>query len=1354
MKLLDTSPTTIPQLLDLVDTFPLSSQLDLIEFLLRRISPQTVDLDPATDAAWKRIAELVSHHQNAIASTAFGLRRGRSPATPTVRSLDVRSRSRSTGTGRDMSPVSVCDETLMYTEMKGMTGLLVPEEIRPVLEVLRNLEKAEAGEMFHGSASTPALSHANLNKKSGTKVMGPSPSLLSKPFEAIEYYLLTILIHTPHLLLRPISPTESRSRSSSSKGRRSQSTDRSALNAKSVLSHVLSASRDLASTIEYLVSMHNETILEGCKAQKDVEAYQGVCEGLWEATRGVIAGVKRVKRGEGGSAVYGAVVKCAMLFVEALENFVTFAVAVIKLRSAVAAPSGAENATGGTNMTTTSPGVTVPVRIDSAISFTAPSVLDQTSTYLQAPTPQRTTSQSSYQSSQNSPHRPATPTMDSPQRPGSNSSFTARIRHRLTQLTDRRISVGSTHSHSSVSSSSSEEGSLPTRVSQTSHQSDAEPSGNGNIGKRRGKSVDIPRKAGTYKVERTSLDALRPTTGTSPRIGRKATKKSESGLRRSFSATRDRDEEDAVDGVKRETNESEGQMIKHITHDTVPLLPDLSFEAKTGVGVEWLTDVFNLSDTQPLMAVSPAVAEAASRHKHAHRGHARNLSSSSLLSVQSLTSVHSATLLPMNEEWRVRVPTDIKENEAPYAYDVKRWSTNLSLNGLPTSPTRKGTEATGDSPKTLTDSGTVKPEADTVMFESLRTLRMNPGSIPTFDSQGVQIGVLEGGRFTTTPTAAFSATRTTFAVAGPQQTGTVSNATPSEHISIHGNHLHLHLSSQSHPDSDSRPSSQTVLIMELTPTTGKLHIVAGTLEKLVTRLADENGWDNEFVDDFVRCCGFWMGSAALWRCLMARWDVDVGASEEQPQKEDLGAAVGEGTSVGESPRQHHELRHVIKRKVLAVIARWVRLRIHDFSNTSDLHEELVAFLAAAESEGYATDVLRIRRGFVTACLKHARRAKAAMIAWKGYGGSVCPFPIKEGDALCEDTPLLALDARDVARYLTVVDVRLMRSISVEDYIDKLNKSHHLNKSVKDVGGSGSGSGSDQLDSVDILISRANLLRNYLILELCTLTSKKARRRLLEKLVDVAFHLLALRNLHSCFFVVSALQSVAVARLKRTWEGVKGEARERWKRVESAMDVGGNMKGMREALKFAEGAGGGAVPCLAVVLKDGTFVVEGNRDWVDVEHQEMESPSSDNMVTDTKTDAVPADSTTDTETSTPTATTTTTTECVNTSDSAHSVTRLINFDKYRTLTRILSRYISHVEAYTFPSLASTSASSSSSASVSDGGFSIPFDSSSFYGLDHVRAVVESRMRWSDDERYEGDVGKWAWECAGRCGGEEE
>ncbi|KAJ3004399.1 hypothetical protein HKX48_001238 [Thoreauomyces humboldtii] len=741
------------------------------------------------------------------------------------------------------------------------------------------------------------------------------------------------------------------------------------------------------------------------------------------------------------------------------------------------------------------------------------------------------------------------------------------------------------------------------------------------------------------------------------------------------------------------------------------------------------------------------------------KGHSRNASD---------TSISSARVrLLQAESWKINLPTD--DDDGDETHDRNRWSRMMEdiigggegddydqlgtdgregyarrenaitgsldrpLLGVSGSPSwRNGALASSHG----SVSGT--PHAGfSGRFRSLKTIDSRTSQrVPMYDSHGRRIGVLDQGRFTS-------------------GTDEDLDVTANEFISVRGNLLRLN------------EEGSDVLVMEMV--NGKLQIVAGTVEKLVTRLADDNVQDTEFVDVFLQNHPFYISSRDLFANLLLRFHVrPAGPVSSLPDPDVL-----------------TKWQRPIRIKVLAALARWVKLRFEDFEADAVLRDGLECFLSELQSDkSFRNEVGRIRRVSVVQAMSICARNRHAPFpdSRQTLDFVRCPFPVNAKLSMAEHTPLLNFEARQLARYLTVADARAFLSISMYDFVNKLK-----GPSVEE-----RESGMTlSVGKIDLFAKRSDMIRNWIALELCTLAPRKLRRKLLEKLILVAFHCVAHGNFHTSLFILLALHSPPVQRLKRTWDGVTTSTMDKLKRLDQLLDVAGNMRHLRKATETSDTAG--VVPFLPVVMKDATFVVEGNPDHVKrLRVVRGFSAGDDPTLTDGELEEEEDDG-----------------EPAASSSSAHlepgdptimdrtpavPPAPLINFDKYRTLAGILAQTTTSVEHYTWgihlhlptPNTAPAPSSSSQSlhplppsafppplppVSAVAAAAGIPGAVTTGAGTPvvapHVhhsgageidqdlKAAVESRLAWAEDSKLNG--GSWmkvAAEAAARCLGEDE
>ncbi|KAJ3092550.1 hypothetical protein HK102_005830 [Quaeritorhiza haematococci] len=449
--------------------------------------------------------------------------------------------------------------------------------------------------------------------------------------------------------------------------------------------------------------------------------------------------------------------------------------------------------------------------------------------------------------------------------------------------------------------------------------------------------------------------------------------------------------------------------------------------------------------------------------------------------------------------------------------------------------------------------------------------------------------------------------------------------------------------------------NQDVLVLEMIE--GRLQVVAGCVENLIMRLADENVQDLAYVDCFIHCHKFFISSRDLLENLIARFEIEP---PPNPTPEDI--------------EYFAKWRKPIQIKVLTVIGRWVRLQIEDMADPL-LRIKLESFLGQVWESGFKNEANRIKRiagaqaknmpfpGFSmprdddfnrkevrqsgplpphpqsTSSLRRSRSAgvlaspfisKLASSRRNSSHGMVSSvtdhaigycltesfalstLPSPSSPELVDTSPLLDYDPRDLANYLTIADVNAFNSITMFVYIGKLLERKKYDASQTDSG-----------QNVE--------LRNWVALEICSLRRLRSRRKLLEKCIAAAKMCRQHNNFHSTLFIVSALLSPAVQRLKKTWKSVGFEYLTVLHELETLLDPSCNMKNYRNALASTNPP---AVPFFPVVMKDATFVIDGNPAFfVGKEGKDESKP--------TKSEGF-----------------------------------LVNFDKYRTLSKILSRYIEY------------------------------------------------------------------------------
>ncbi|KAF9955189.1 hypothetical protein BGZ70_010327 [Mortierella alpina] len=422
-----------------------------------------------------------------------------------------------------------------------------------------------------------------------------------------------------------------------------------------------------------------------------------------------------------------------------------------------------------------------------------------------------------------------------------------------------------------------------------------------------------------------------------------------------------------------------------------------------------------------------------------------------------------------------------------------------------------------------------------------------------------------------------------------------------------------------------------VLVLEMFA--GHLQVVAGQLEKLVERLADENAQDMEYMNCFLLSHSFFIDSEDLLDRLIARFHI-------QPRQGEI--------------LYFERWQMVIQCKILLVLRRWILIQYEDFELNPSLLKTLKRFLEVdvrtcgfimeAESiEKYISlkslspikncSVIMEQGRF---CLQRSRTRKLSLskAQSRGMPGSpgllspyletVPPSPmepeIQSGQApeLLAESPIMRLDTLYLARYLTLADMKAFRSITVFELMSGWwkrrqaadNKTLETGNEADSRSTSGSSEAGDAEDgAIEAFTRRANMLSYWVAHEILSLAEPKKRKQLIKKFIEVAKICRSLNNLHTAMFIISALSSTPVQRLTSTWKLVAARDMDTLRDLETLLDPSGNMRHYRQAIAGVEAP---TIPFLPILLKDITFILDGNPTMIASRVNVSDSPSSADM----------------------------------------------------------------------------------------------------------------------------------------------
>ncbi|RUP51759.1 ras guanine nucleotide exchange factor domain-containing protein [Jimgerdemannia flammicorona] len=365
-----------------------------------------------------------------------------------------------------------------------------------------------------------------------------------------------------------------------------------------------------------------------------------------------------------------------------------------------------------------------------------------------------------------------------------------------------------------------------------------------------------------------------------------------------------------------------------------------------------------------------------------------------------------------------------------------------------------------------------------------------------------------------------------------------------------------------------------------------------------------------------------------------------------------------------------ELPPKSENRVLDVLARWVKLQYEDFHGNPSLRRNLETFLNSdVRHAGFTGEADRIKRvlalqvcghfrtsihqtryrhnrvlpfqpshqfpshvqslsapsspghtatTFANVSLQRRRRpSTSSFISFNSITSMGSTSSTAPNSPDIQGSPLLELDARDVAKYLTLADFHLFKSITAYEYV------HGQWRIEKEKRVSTEGPLID--NRVEELTKRSNMLSHWVAHEICSARTIKGRRAMVKKFIDIAKNCRVMNNFHTCMFVVTGLTSRPVQRLDDVWK-VRSKSnltliplnKSLYQRIqnsilstqtissrdlatlhslENLLNLSQNMSNYRRSFQKAKSP---AIPFFPLVLKDVTFFIDGNKTFVEAE----------------------------------------------------------------------------------------------------------------------------------------------------------
>ncbi|XP_032569272.1 rap guanine nucleotide exchange factor 3 [Chiroxiphia lanceolata] len=196
-------------------------------------------------------------------------------------------------------------------------------------------------------------------------------------------------------------------------------------------------------------------------------------------------------------------------------------------------------------------------------------------------------------------------------------------------------------------------------------------------------------------------------------------------------------------------------------------------------------------------------------------------------------------------------------------------------------------------------------------------------------------------------------------------------------------------------------------------------------------------------------------------------------------------------------------------------------------------------------------------------------------------GGLTPHPEQLGPRVGSSETLDLLSSKELASHLTEHDWDLFRSIHQVEMIHYIVGPPRLPEV--------------SAANLERALRRFQELQFWVATELCLCPDPARRARLLRKFIKVAAHLKEQKNLNSFFAVMFGISNTAVTRLARTWERLPHKIRKLHSALERMLDPSWNHRVYRLAVAKMSPP---LIPFVPLLLKDMTFIHEGNRTWAE------------------------------------------------------------------------------------------------------------------------------------------------------------
>ncbi|XP_034028997.1 rap guanine nucleotide exchange factor 3 isoform X2 [Thalassophryne amazonica] len=192
-----------------------------------------------------------------------------------------------------------------------------------------------------------------------------------------------------------------------------------------------------------------------------------------------------------------------------------------------------------------------------------------------------------------------------------------------------------------------------------------------------------------------------------------------------------------------------------------------------------------------------------------------------------------------------------------------------------------------------------------------------------------------------------------------------------------------------------------------------------------------------------------------------------------------------------------------------------------------------------------------------------------------------PLNEQQGPQIGTSDALEQMSSKDIAGELTNYDWELFTAMHEVELVYYIFGRHKFSGAIT--------------ANLERFVRRFNEVQYWVVTELCLCEDLMKRASLLKKFIKIAAVLKDQKNLNSFFAVMFGLSNSAVHRLYKTWERIPSKTKRVYCGYERLMDPSRNHRAYRLAVAKVSPP---YIPLMPLLLKDMTFIHEGNPNYLD------------------------------------------------------------------------------------------------------------------------------------------------------------